>query len=172
MFSHLAYISAADKRITEALFDIGFGKERVDALLNLQMLELPGPDDLSGVTIRPADKGDNAYLASVSHLIMDALGAVASEPEEEGETELLVSPRTISLQVGATRPEARGRGVANLLTWRGLAQARADGYEICYCVWISSNLLAARYWPRFGFQEVAYRLAKQVNPMIAWTRRR
>jgi hypothetical protein len=31
-------------------------------------------------------------------------------------------------------------------------------------------MLAARHWPRYGFQDVAYRLAKRIDPQIAWTK--
>jgi ribosomal protein S18 acetylase RimI-like enzyme len=213
VFSHSAYFSAADRPIVDAFFDIGFGKERVDALIDLRTLEIPKLDEFAGVTTRLAGKGDNDHLGSVSHLIMDALasapywhptlpesyldlkeawseladeqewnvwiaveenkalGAVMFRPEQEEDEQLLASPRTVCLVIAATKPEARRRGIANLLTWRGLEQARTDGYEICYCDWISSNLLASRYWLRFGFKEVSYRLSKQVNPMIAWTKR-
>jgi hypothetical protein len=30
-------------------------------------------------------------------------------------------------------------------------------------------MLAARHWPRYGFQDVAYWLAKRIDPQIAWT---
>jgi hypothetical protein len=40
-FNHYLYISAADNRVVEALFDIGFGKERVDALMDLRAVEIP-----------------------------------------------------------------------------------------------------------------------------------
>ena len=99
------------------------------------------------------------------------LGAVALRPEPEADGEMLASPRTIYLSTATTIPEARGRGIANRLTWHSLEQARQAGYEICYINWISSNFLASRYWPRFGFTDVAYRISKQINPMIAWTRR-
>ena len=36
IFSHGLYISAADADVIDALFEIGFGKERVDALMDLR----------------------------------------------------------------------------------------------------------------------------------------
>ena len=84
---------------------------------------------------------------------------------------MLVSPRTMYLSIAATKPEARGRGVNTALTWCGLAQTQKDGFDICYTNWISSNLLASRFWPRFGFKDAAYRLSKRIDPMIAWTKR-
>jgi GNAT superfamily N-acetyltransferase len=101
-----------------------------------------------------------------------AVGTVTffKNTEQENEVQMLLSPHTVYLATAVTRPEVRNRGIANLLTWRGLEAARTEGFEICLINWVSPNLLASRYWPRFGFQEVAYRLSKQVNPMSAWAR--
>ena len=83
---------------------------------------------------------------------------------------MLASPNTVYLSVGATKPQARGRGISTALTSHGLEQARKDGYKICYTNWISPNLLASRFWPRFGFKDVAYRVSKKVSPMITWAK--
>lgn len=101
-----------------------------------------------------------------------AVGTVAffKNTDQENELQMLISPRTVYLATAVTKPEVRNRGIANQLTWRGLEEARREGFEICLINWVSPNLLASRYWPRFGFQEVAYRLSKQVNSMSAWAR--
>jgi ribosomal protein S18 acetylase RimI-like enzyme len=211
-FSHYLYISAADAEVIAALFDLGFGKERVDALMDLHSLTIPEVEKPAGVTIRKAGAGDNAYLGSLSNVIFralaeapywhptipedwddlregwseladdkewtvwlalqaeEALGTIGFRPEPEEDTQMLASPRTIYLSVAATKPQARGRGINTALTWHGLEQVRQEGYEICYTNWISPNLLASRFWPRFGFEDVAYRLAKKINPMIAWAK--
>jgi len=211
-FNHYLYISVADKKILDAMFDLGFGKERVEALLDLNTLEYPDVEGMVGVTIRMAGKGDNALVGSLSNVIHsalaqspywhptlpedwielyegwselpdeedwdvwlavekdDALGTVGFTPQPEAETDMLISPRTSYLSVGATRQEARGRGISTALTWHGLKQSRDDGNEFCYTNFISPNLLASRFWPRFGFKDAAYRVAKKVSPMIAWAR--
>lgn len=211
-FDHYLYVSAGDPTVIEALFDIGFGKERVDALMGLRALEIPDVEEPSGVILRKAGAGDNAHLGGLSSIIFralakppywhptvpedwadlhegwseladdkewtvwlaleeqEALGSVGFRPEEEAYTHMLASPRTVYLSVAATKPEARGRGISTVLTWHGLKHAREEGYEICYSNWISPNLLASRFWPRFGFKDAAYRLAKKVSPMIAWAR--
>jgi len=211
-FNHYLYISAADADVIAALFDLGFGKERVDALMDFRSLSIPDLEEPAGVTIRRAGTGDNAHIGSLSNVIFralakapywhptvpedwedlregwseladdkewtvwlaleneEALGTIGFRPELEEATQMLASARTIYLSVAATKPQARGRGINTVLTWRGLEQVRQEGYEICYTNWISPNLLASRFWPRFGFKDVAYRLAKKVNPMIAWAK--
>ncbi len=211
-FNHYLYVSSADIAILDALFDIGFGKERVDALLDLDALKAPDVEEPNGVTVRQASKGDNAHLGSLSNVIFralakapywhptlpedwnelyeswseladdrewtvwlalegdEALGTVGFRPEEEADTQMLVSPKTAYLSVAATKPQARGRGINTVLSWHGLEHARKSGFEVCYSNWISANLLASRFWPRFGFKDVAYRVAKKVSPMIAWAK--
>lgn len=211
-FHHYVYVPAADTELIDRLFDVGFGKERVDALLDLRSQQIPEVEEPAGVIIRKAGRGDNAYLGSLSDVIFralaeapywhptvpedwddlregwsqladdkewtvwlalengEALGTVGFRPEHETETQMLVSPRTVYLSVAATKPQARGRGISTILSWHGLEQARKEGFEICYSNWISPNLLASRFWPRFGFRDAAYRLAKKINPMIAWAK--
>jgi GNAT superfamily N-acetyltransferase len=211
-FDHYLYLSAADADVIAALFDLGFGKERVDALMDFRSLIIPEVEEPAGITIRKAGAGDNAHLGSLSNVIFralakapywhptvpedwdelhegwseladdkewtvwlaleneEALGTVGFRPEQEEDTQMLASLRTVYLSVAATKPEARGRGISTVLTWNGLEQARKEGFEICYTNWISPNFLASRFWPRFGFRDVAYRLAKKVNPMIAWAK--
>jgi len=211
-FNHYLYISAADANLVDALFDVGFGKERVDALMDLRSLNIPEVAEPMGVTIRKAESGDNAHLGSLSNVIFKALakapywhptipedwdelyegwseladdkewavwlalekneavGTIGFCPEEEKDTQMLASPRTVYLSVAATKPQARGRGINTVLAWHGLEYAGNEGYEVCYTNWISPNLLASRFWPHFGFTDVAYRVAKKVSPMIAWAK--
>jgi GNAT superfamily N-acetyltransferase len=211
-FDHYLYISAADADVIPAFFDLGFGKQRVDALLELGSLIIPDIEQPTGITIRRAGEGDNAHTGSFSNIIFralakapywhptvpedwdelhegwselpdekewkvwmaleneEALSMIGFRPEGEEDTQMLASPKTVYLSVAATKPVARGRGLNTVLTWHGLTHAREQGFQICYTNWISPNLLASRFWPRFGFQDVAYRLAKRNNPMIAWAK--
>lgn len=212
IFGHGLYISAADADVLDALFALGFGKERVDALLDLSNAIFPEAEAPAGVDIRLAGAGDNEHLGSLSAVIFRALanppywhptvpedweelregwseladdkewavwlalerdfalGTVGFRPEEETDISMLVSPKTSYLSVAATKPQARGRGLSTALTLHGLKQSQAEGFQICYTNWITPNLLASRFWPRFGFKEAAYRLTKKINPMISWTR--
>lgn len=212
IFSHGLYISAADQHVIEALFDLGFGKERVDALLDMGELNAPEIEEPPGVTVRRAGSGDNAHLGGISDVISRALaqppywhptipedweelregwselagekdwtvwmaldndellGTVGFTTQEETDTDMLASPRSAYLSIAATKPLARGRGISTYLTWHGLEQVQRDGFEVCYTNWISPNLLAARHWPRYGFKDMAYRLAKRIDPMIAWAK--
>lgn len=114
--------------------------------------------------------GDDKVTAWLALDGDQAVGTIAAWQEEEQATGMLIPPKTFTFSVAATRPAYRGRGIGTALTLACLAHGRESGYDYCYTNWISPNLSASRFWPRFGFQEVAYRLTKNVNPMIAWTR--
>ena len=211
VFIHHTYLSAADPDIVNAWFDLDFGKERIDAVLDFHRIEIPEIRFPGGIEIRRAKPGDNELLASMSHIIYQelakppywhptppevrkdlrqgwweladdqtvniwlamenekALGMIGFWAQEETDADMLAAPKTSYLSVAATREEARGRGIATALTVTGLAHCKQNGDDFCISNWISPNLAASRFWPRFGFQDVAYRLTKNINPMNAWT---
>lgn len=216
VFIHHTYLPTADQGLVNAWFGLDFGKERIDALLDLRNLAIPEIKVPDGIQIRRAGPGDNEHLRSMSHLIMRELekspywhptppedfpelregwselvddetvdvwlalegdktvSVIASwatmHPEEETDTAMLAAENVFSFSVAVTRPERRGRGIMTALKWTCLAHNRDQGFDYCYTNWISPNLAASRFWPRFGYQEVAYRLTKNINPMISWTR--
>jgi GNAT superfamily N-acetyltransferase len=216
VFIHHSYLPAADQKLVNAWFNLDFGKERIDAILDLGKIEFPEIHIPEGIQIRRGGKGDNEHLAGMSHLIMRELekspywhptppedfpefregwseladdqmvdiwlalegdktvSTIASwatmHPEEDTDMDMFADEKVFSFSVAATRPERRGQGIMTALKWTCLAHNRDQGFEYCYTNWISPNLAASRFWPRFGYQEVSYRLTKNVNPMIAWTR--
>lgn len=100
----------------------------------------------------------------------ETYGCVGFYGKPEADDALLVPPNSCYLSVAATKESERGRGVASALTWHGLERMRAEGFDFCLSDWQTANLPASRTWPRFGFETTAYRLARTVNPMIAWAK--
>ena len=212
VFIHHTYLSAADGDLVDAWFNLDFGKERIDAILDFHQVEVPEKKIPEGIQIRRVMPGDNEYLAGMSHLIYRELekapywhptppeewaelregwgeladdesvnvwlaldgdktvGTIASWAEKESDSNLLVGSNTFTLSVAAISPESRGKGIGTALAWTCLADGLAQGFEYCHTDWISPNLSASRFWPSFGFKAVAYRLTKNINPMISWTR--
>ena len=89
-------------------------------------------------------------------------------PAEQFPDHLFLPEGCLHMSVAGTRSAVRGQGIGTLLTRYGLAQARAAGHRFCETDWRSTNLLAARFWPRQGFQPMVYRLVRRVDPRIAW----
>lgn len=79
-----------------------------------------------------------------------------------------ISERTALLEVAATRPDARGRGIGRALAAAGLADAAAGGYTVCVADWRTTNIEGNRFWLGVGFRPAVYRLTRKVDPRIAW----
>lgn len=89
-------------------------------------------------------------------------------PAEQGLNHLFIPAACMHLSVAGTQEAARGQGIGTLLTRHGFAHARQAGYHFCEADWRSTNGLAARFWPRQGFQPVVYRLVRRLDQRIAW----
>jgi ribosomal protein S18 acetylase RimI-like enzyme len=98
------------------------------------------------------------------------MGSQAYYEPDNGPDTLLVPPSCTYLTAVATVPEARGQGIAGALTRQGLAHSQAAGYHYCSTNWRSANLPIARFLPPWGFETVAYRLVRRLDPRIAWAR--
>jgi len=111
---------------------------------------------------------DPKIVVWLAFLDGEPVGCQCYWPAEPGDDDLLTPASCCELSVAGTRPHVRGRGVGTALTRHNLAQARAAGYRFCLTDWRSTNLLAARFWPRQGFRPIAYRLVRRVDQRIAW----
>ena len=96
----------------------------------------------------------------VAELEGRVVGHLALYPEEPN---LATPPGSVYLAVAATLPEARGLGAGVALTETALAWAREAGYQAVHTDWRMANLESSRFWPRRGFRETFYRLARRVE---------
>lgn len=209
-FLHYIYLGAADERTRETWFDLGFGKERADALLDLRNIPTETPHLPEGIHIRRVTKEDGPHLAALSgniwrqqckaprwhpmtpedihrqapgwaevadtptdiaFLAMDgdaAVGSLAFYSEDERDDDMTIPPQCRYMTMAGTSESHRGRGIATALTLHGLQTIREHGDAFCLTNWQTANLLAARFWPRFGFTPCVFRLARSINPAIAW----
>lgn len=97
-----------------------------------------------------ADARNAAFVAELDGLVV---AYVAMEHVDE---------RTTALGVGATVPEARGRGAMRALWAAASAWALARGYAACETDWRSTNAEATRCWTALGFRPTRYRLHRYV----------
>jgi GNAT superfamily N-acetyltransferase len=103
---------------------------------------------------------DPTYTYFVGELDGQVAGHLLLYPEEPN---LATPPGSVYLAVAATLPQARGRGLGVALTEHARAWARAAGYATVHTDWRVPNLQSSRFWPRRGFRETFYRLARQVE---------
>ena len=98
----------------------------------------------------------------------ETVGVQAYWPAPASDEDLHIPDQCVHLSVAGTRKAYRNQGINTLLTNHGLRQARLQGYHHCETDWRSTNLLSSRFWPRRGFQPVAYRLARRIDKRISW----
>ena len=89
-------------------------------------------------------------------------------PAGSADKSRIIPESCIELSIAGTFPQFQGLGIGRALTSHGLADAYEKGYRICLTDWRSTNLLSSRFWPSQGFQPVAYRLFRQIDPQITW----
>lgn len=89
-------------------------------------------------------------------------------PVTPADDNLITPENCILLELAATLPEARGRGIGRALTAQGLAYARELGNTCCLVDWRTTNREAHRFWQSQGFVPAAYRLVRRIDPRIAW----
>jgi ribosomal protein S18 acetylase RimI-like enzyme len=118
-----------------------------------------------GWTEMLADPNAWVYIAERERAILGYQGWEMAAPGD-----LLTPLNTAYLHVSATKPESRGLGIGQALTQYGMHEGAQRGLHVAATDWRSTNLLASRFWPRQGFQPVAYRLARRIDERVAWAK--
>jgi GNAT superfamily N-acetyltransferase len=152
----------ADREILADLSDL-IWRELVEA--PVWGIHLPEDESRAGWADLADDPTATVWLAMRDG---EALGCQGLWEVEEGDDALLVPPRCLTVSVAATREVARRQGIGRALLRHGLREARAAGYRACLTDYRSANLAVARFLPGEGFPAVALRLARGIDPRIAW----
>jgi ribosomal protein S18 acetylase RimI-like enzyme len=123
----------------------------------------------TGLTVPPveeflADAEEVLASPGVAYFVAEQDGRVVGHLllRPEG-PDLARPPGSIYLAIAATLPEVRGSGAGVALTEHALGWAREAGYETVQTDWRIANLESSRFWPRRGFRETFWRLARRVN---------
>jgi ribosomal protein S18 acetylase RimI-like enzyme len=116
------------------------------------------------VTVFLADWEETLAAEGTAYFVAELDGRVVGhlllEPEEP---DLARPPGSIYLAVAAILPEARGRGAGVALTEHALRWAAEHGSTAVHTDWRVANLESSRFWPRRGFRETFWRLARRVE---------
>jgi len=92
------------------------------------------------------------------------VGYVVLYTVDVGPGHLLGVPSAGEFAAAAIDPAYRKRGVGRALFTRLINEACQQKYKTLFTDWRTTNLVAASYWPTFGFETFAYRLLRRVNP--------
>lgn len=99
----------------------------------------------------------------VAHRDGEPIGIVVVAPAGEDAADLVAGPAACELVIAGVAPEERSRGVASALVAEAIRDAVSLGYLAMLCDWRQSNLMASRFWPRFGFRPAVVRLHRHLT---------
>lgn len=187
--AHYVEVRADDAAELDRWYGLSFGRQQVYAEQPVR----PARDESPRAAVRPGTLEDALALGDVigahqegppvwarpSPWVGEALRQVwAEELAEPGRTYLVAeldgrlagyallvrkSDEEALLEVQATVPAARGRGVGRALFEAMMRAAHADGHGRLTIDWRSTNLEAARFWTARGFLPTRYRLHRLVG---------
>lgn len=182
--AHYVEVAAGDAKQLDAWYGLGFGRQQVYA-----SRAVTAPEPYEGpVRVRDGDLETAVALGNVirEHQLGPPVWSnvpPATKAElREGWGEFLSRPETTYLvaeldgravahlwlgegnylHIGATLPEARGRGAMRALWSAAVHRLLAAGHATCDVDWRSANIEAARCWTALGFRPVRYRLHRYV----------
>ena len=121
--------------------------------------------DRATVVERLADPTITYWLAERAGRV---LGTIALSPPRPYAA-MLAPDRGIHIDEAYVEPEARGEGAGTALLDWALECARDAGLEWCTVSWAPHNISAARFWTGHGFRPTMQRVARIVDPRIAWS---
>jgi len=139
---------------------------RLERLLYAELLESPS---FSGIRVGTFEEfeaewiegeSDERFVKFCAEVDGDVVGQLFLYRRPGGD--LRVPPRSIDLASATTEPRFRGRGVATALMWTAVGWAHEHGVETIITDWRLTNLRAARFWPRRGFEETYLRLYRAI----------
>ena len=147
--------------------------ERALALDEALCRHLAAAPTFLAYTEPPPKRDSERWLANPANALWlaerdaEVVGGMRFGPASEDACTIIRDEGTSSIVGAFTREHARGRGIAATLLDRGLAWARAEGYERCAVDFEPMNVLAARFWTRY-LKPVCYGLYRRVDERTAW----
>ncbi|HAK44709.1 MAG TPA: hypothetical protein DCO79_02145 [Spirochaeta sp.] len=83
----------------------------------------------------------------------------------EEDLNLFIPEKSTELAVSAIHEDYRGSGGGYQLTSYCLNEQKKKGLEFVLTDWRSTNLLSSKFWSRMGFQSIAHRLVRLIDPI-------
>lgn len=87
---------------------------------------------------------------------------------EENNSKMMIPEKALEIAVGGTIEESRGTGVGDILTKLMFNKAMEKGLENAFTDWRIANLRSSNFWPKEGFQPVAYRMFRRIDERVYW----
>ena len=144
IFAHFAVIPATGPEILRTWVTLSFGIEQVYAVTDLSVAA-------------PSGHGSNQNNASGMAPDIEIRRAGHDDRETLANISDIIWRHQTRAPVWGVKPPETVEEVRK--SWAG--------YRYCITDWRSTNLQASRFWPRFGFRPVGYRLVRRIDGRIA-----
>lgn len=92
--------------------------------------------------------------------------------EKDNTSNMLLPYKGMELGVQATYGMYQGKGVGQALVNALFNLSMDEGYENSLTDWRISNLTSSVFWPKCGYEVVAYRMVRNIDPRILWASKR
>ena len=96
------------------------------------------------------------------------LGFQCASMVEDDSSNMMIPEKSIEIPIGGTIEESRGTGVGDMLTKLIFNKAIKLGFENAIVDWRIANLSSSNFWPKKGFQPVAYRMFRAIDERVYW----
>ncbi len=87
---------------------------------------------------------------------------------EENDSKMMIPEKSLEISIGGIIEESRGTGVGSILTKLMFNRAIEQGFKNAIADWRIANLSSSNFWPKEGFQPVAYRMFRYIDERVYW----
>ncbi|SFB20239.1 MULTISPECIES: GNAT family N-acetyltransferase [unclassified Bacillus (in: firmicutes)] len=95
----------------------------------------------------------------------EVVGFHAYWPQDPG---LMAPDKAVELSVAGTLASEMGTGVGKALMDEGYKIMKEKSYQFMVADWRMANLASSTFWPKCGFQPIAYRMVRNIDERVAW----
>ena len=96
------------------------------------------------------------------------LGFLCANIGEDDSSNMMIPEKSLKISVCGTIEESRRTGVGDMLTKLMFNRALKQGFENAIADWRIANLSSSNFWPKEGFQPVAYRMFRPIDERVYW----
>lgn len=96
------------------------------------------------------------------------LGFQCANIGEDDLSNMIIPEKSVEISIAGTIEESRGTGVGDILTKLMFNRTIEQGFKSAMVDWRIANLSSSNFWPKEGFQPVAYRMFRPIDERVYW----
>ena len=110
--------------------------------------------------------GDKDTIALLAYNDSKLVGFLCADIGEDDPSNMMIPEKSLEISVCGTIEEVRRSGVGGILRKSMFNIAIEHGFENAVTDWRIANLSASDFWPKAGFQPVAYRMFRLIDEKV------